>query len=190
MQLIASQSRLRRARRLRGGIVIGLALALVGVAVGTTTGAVTPFQLVLVKNTAAEPIPVVGTVNVGNTPANQSVTVSNFPATQPVTLAAVAPQQVVNKNFNGRYVLGAGEHTVIDFGKTINVTTLIVANGSDDYFSIDVLQPAPATGFVLVRNKKNDFREEFSMPVPANGVQLECDNLVLTCVVFLAVVGY
>jgi hypothetical protein len=43
---------------LRRGIVVGLALALVGAAVGTATGAVTPFQQVVVVNDASQAIPV------------------------------------------------------------------------------------------------------------------------------------
>jgi hypothetical protein len=43
---------------LRGGIVIGLALALAGAAVGTATGAVTPFQQVVIVNAPASPVPV------------------------------------------------------------------------------------------------------------------------------------
>ena len=74
-----------RAAGIRAGIGVGVALALVGALVGTATGAVTPFQKVLVVNAPASPIPVVGTVNVGNAPANQNVSVTNFPATQAVS---------------------------------------------------------------------------------------------------------
>jgi hypothetical protein len=52
------RSRLHRPSGLRAGIGIGLALALIGALVGTATGAVTPFQQVVVVNTPASPVPV------------------------------------------------------------------------------------------------------------------------------------
>ncbi len=93
MALTTSRFRLSRPSGLRAGVGIGLALALVGALVGTATGAITPFQQVVVVNAPTNPIPVTGTVtgtvNVGNFPATQSVSgtvnVGNFPATQSVS---------------------------------------------------------------------------------------------------------
>ncbi len=189
MQLIESQSGLRRARSLRGAIVIGLVLALVGAAVGTATGAVTPFQLVVVKNTAAEPIPVVGTVNVGNTPANQSVTVSNFPASQPVTMAAVAPEQVATFVSTATYSPAAGDVSIVSFGKTVNVTTLIVNNGISDNFDVNLTMPS-GPPLLLVSDAEDHFVQDFSMPVPATGATIRCTNYLDECKVVVTVIGY
>ncbi|MEO5965182.1 MAG: hypothetical protein ABIR11_06930 [Candidatus Limnocylindrales bacterium] len=89
MERAAARFGVQRPRGLRGGVVIGLALALVGAGVGTASGAITPFQQVVIVNTASNPIPISGTisgsVNVGNFPANQNVNVTNLPATQAVS---------------------------------------------------------------------------------------------------------
>ncbi len=84
---------------LRAGIVIGAALALVGVAVGTATGVQQAFQAVLVVNPASSPVPVVGaradgtlavsgSVNVTASsplPVAGTINVGNLPSTQPVS---------------------------------------------------------------------------------------------------------
>jgi hypothetical protein len=77
----------------RAGLVIGAALALVGVGVGTVTGVSTAVSNVLVTNTAAQPVPVAlaagSAVSVNNLPATQAVsgtvTVGNLPKTQDVS---------------------------------------------------------------------------------------------------------
>ncbi len=192
MDAITRRAPLHRPSGLRGGIIIGLALALVGGIVGTATGAVTPFQLVIVKNTAAEPVPVTGTVNVGNTPANQSVTVSNFPATQPVTMAAIAPEQVADKYFGQRFVANViglgGDPAIADFEGTINVTTLTVGSENDTYDII--LITASGKQLRLAKWKEDNFALDFSKPVPATGVRLECRNTAFTCHLYLSVMGY
>ncbi len=57
---------------LRAGILIGVVLGLVGAIVGTASGA-TPFQQIIVVNPPASPVPVAGTVSVGNFPSTQPV---------------------------------------------------------------------------------------------------------------------
>ena len=100
-------SRLRRWRLVVGGIVVA---ALVLSSVSIAMGASSPFQNVIIGNTAASPVPVTGTVNVGNLPTTQvvsgtvnvggAVNVGNWPATQSVSgtvnvgnLPAIQPMQ-------------------------------------------------------------------------------------------------
>jgi hypothetical protein len=70
----------------------GLAAGAIAFGVGLPSSSAAgglPTSPVVVTNTNANPVPVSGTVNVGNLPATQAisgnVSVSNFPATQPVS---------------------------------------------------------------------------------------------------------
>jgi hypothetical protein len=182
----------RRPSGLRGGIIIGLALALVGAAVGTATGAVTvtPFQLVVVKNTADEPIPVVGTVSVSNTPSNQQVTVSNFPATQAVsgtvTVGNLPAGPLATRRFTIGLSTGAfsdGESTSVSFS-TMNVTAVIVADGNDDNYDIGI------GGFKLVANHEGSYSQHFTAAFPSSGVSMTCRNSVDECDVTVTILGY
>jgi hypothetical protein len=179
----------RRPSGLRAAIVIGLALALLGALVGTATGAVTQFQMVIIKNTTSEPIPVAGTVNIGNTPANQNVTVSNFPATQPVS-------GTVNVgNFPAAGVL-ATKHWTVDlstssFGgsdsagiQSMNVTDVIIADGDSDNYDFAI------GGFKLVANHEGNLIEHFTAAFPASGVGMTCRNSVESCDITVTVLGY
>jgi hypothetical protein len=162
-----------------------MALALVGAAVGTATGAVTPFQQVIVKNTSAEPIPVTGTVNVANTPANQPVTVTNFPASQPVSgTVNVGSLPLVTKKFTRHVVWGVNEEVSISFGQTINVTALFVADGDGDNYDVHL------GGIPLAFDTEDNYSQNFTVPVPASGALLFCSNSVLGCAVEFSVWGY
>jgi len=168
---------------LRAGIVIGLALALVGVGVGTATGAVTPFQQVVVRNTAAEPVPVSGTINVGNTPTNQAVTVSNFPSTQAVSgTVGVGSVPAAGAKFYGSDS-GTGEMN-FPFGKTINITALFVVDGTGDNYDVFI------DSYHIAENVENNYSIQFTHPVPATGVQVHCLNLTLDCHTEVIVFGY
>lgn len=182
MEAATSRSRLHRPNGLRGGIVIGLALAFAGAAVGTATGAVTPFQLVLVKNTAAEPVPVTGTVSVGNTPANQNVTVSNFPATQPVS-GSVTVGNVVTKAYDDQEIWDGGARHTYSFGGTIDVTSLSTYTG--DGVGVELITVAGGDNLV----GSGEFSREFTVPVPATGVKMFCSES-SDCTVRLVVFGH
>jgi len=185
-------SRTRLPRGIRGGIIIGLALALVGAAVGTATGAVsvTPFQQVIVVNPAASPIPVSGTVSVANQPANQPVTVTNFPDTQTVNgtvdIGKLPAPQPATKRFSKFVQMGPGfvDEVTVDFGQTINVTTLIVAQGDDDNYTMDL------GDFEVATDHEGNFFENFTLGTPASSVLLRCENLVLDCHMRLTVIGF
>lgn len=178
----------------RAGIVIGLALALVGVAVGTATGAVTPFQQVVVKNTSAEPIPVTGTISVGNAPANQAVTVSNFPATQAVTVSNLPSTQAVSGTVNVGSLPAAGVKFYANdsgggtmdfpFNKTINITALFIVDGTGDNYNVLI------DSYPIAENVEDNYSIQFTHPVPATGVQVRCLNLTLDCHPEVIVFGY
>jgi hypothetical protein len=172
--------------------MIGCAIAFVGLAVGTAAGVDTPFQKVLVVNAAASPIPVTGTVNVGNAPTNQSVTVSNFPTTQSVTVTNLPATQTISGAvkiqdaglYNDNAVFG-GLHTFA-FGRTMHVTGLTVTT-SDDSLNVYLNTGAPA-GSEL--HEGGSFSRDFTAPVPATGVTISCANLVLDCYAEVNVFGY
>lgn len=190
MEAITSRLRPRRPSGLRAGLVLGLALALLGAGVGTATGAVTPFQLVLVKNTALEPIPVVGTVSVSNTPTNQEVTVSNFPATQPVSgtvnvgnlpAGPLATKRVTVGLSTGAFSEGEGDS--VSFS-AMNVTAVIVADGNDDNYDISI------GGWKLVADHEGNYSQHFTAAFPAFGVGMICRNSVDECDITVTVLGY
>ena len=180
---------------LRAGIVIGLALALVGVVVGTATGAVTQFQMVVIKNTATEPVPVAGTVNVGNTPANQNVTVSNFPTTQAVTVGNFPATQTVGgtvrlddvRVFQAAASVNQGEVHVFTFYSPMHVTGVTLNNMDSDTME---LQLVTSGGDITLHDSDSSFSRDFTAPVPATAVRIFCGNLVLDCFADVTVFGY
>jgi hypothetical protein len=175
---------------MRAVIVIGAALALVGAAVGTATGAVTPFQQVVVVNAPSSPIPVSGTINVANLPTNQSVTVSNFPTTQAVSgtvqIGNAPAVPVAGKRFSDFFEIEPGfvGAVTVEFGQTINVTTLIVAEGTGDNYDVEF------SGFPLVQNHEGNLIQNFTAPVAASSAVLRCQNTVLDCHLRFTVLGY
>jgi hypothetical protein len=179
---------MRRPAGVRAGIVIGVALAFVGLAVGTATGATTPFQQVVVVNAPASPIPVVGTVNVGNTPANQNVTVSNFPATQPVSgTVSVSPVHATKTYETGHHSIDAISDITVTFPAAINVSTLVLNNeGHSDSMSLSLHTVA---GPINLYAGDGSFLENFTVPVPATGVLIFCDNSIESCDFSFGVLG-
>lgn len=192
MEPSTGRSGLHRPSGLRGGIVIGLALALAGAAVGTATGAVTPFQQVVVVNSPAQPIPVTGTVSVGNTPANQNVTVTNLsgnpvPVSGTVNIGNVPATEKVSQVFSLKLSFDALETASFPFGRTINVSTLAIMNPDDD--SLQVILGAVGLPAVLRDGEDGSFTEHFTMPVPSTVVTVICLNIVLDCEVRVTALG-
>ncbi len=199
------QSRFRRAKGLRTGVVIGVALALVGAVVGTATGAVTPFQQVLVVNAPASPIPITGTVSVSNTPANQNVTVTNttsaavpvqvtnLPATQPVSgtvnVGNLPAVQVANKHY--REIEDVESETLgeFSFGRTINVSTLIISNTENDGLIVSLWAVGSVGIYPTIYMGDGGTTQNFATPIPATGMSIWCANLVLDCTVRIAAFG-
>lgn len=198
-----SRSRLHRPNGLRAGVGIGLALALVGAVVGTATGAVTPFQKVVIVNAPSSPIPVelqgtgtiTGTVAVSNLPANQPVTVTNLPATQPVSgtvnignLPAAPAAPVANKTFYQGYSFEDGTYADVTFGRTINVSYIRISDVTNGDGIRVYLVTANGTEGELFDGDA-PFKESFTLPVPATGLSILCTNLVVDCNIGVFVVG-
>jgi hypothetical protein len=190
--LTGSSQMPRLTRGFRSGIVIGMAVAILGIAVGTATGA-TPFQQVIVVNTPASPIPVVqqGSINVANLPTNQGVTVSNFPATQPVSgsvsVTNLPGTQLASKSWSTYSIIGNEESEVFTFGGTINVTNLFVDNFDDDNISVGI-RLANGDSFTLSSDDGN-LLQSFPVPTPMTGVRIYCYNIAFDCSVGIGVVG-
>ncbi len=233
-----SPSVLQRPRGFRVGIVIGVAIALFGLVVGTATGA-TPFQQVIVVNAPASPIPVSlqgtgtisgtvsvsnlpatqpvsGTVDVGNLPATQPVSgtvdVGNLPATQPVSGTVNVGNLPATQPVSGTVNVGnfpattaplatkaytspaehLGQGTAAQEyglpGFLFNVSTLILDNGGfSDTMSFKLVT---AAGPVIdLHFGDGTFIENFSMPVPASAVIVQCYNGLAACDFHISAVG-
>jgi hypothetical protein len=188
MNSLTSRSRFPRPSGVRVGIVIGLALGLLGAVVGTATGAVTQFQKVVITNTVAEPVPVVGTVSVSNTPSNQQVTVSNFPTTQAVSgtvdIGSMPAGPLATKRITHEF--NNSGSSSISFA-SMNVTSVIVADGDEDNYDISI------GGFPLVVDHEGNYSEEFTAAFPTTGVGFTCENVggdLSPCDVTVTILGY
>lgn len=193
MESSKPRTRFHRAKGLRAGVVIGVALALVGAVVGTATGAVTPFQQVVVVNTPASPIPIIGTVSVSNTPANQNVTVTNLPATQPVSgtvnVGNLPAVQVVTKQYREIEDIESETLGEFSFGRTINVSTLIISNTEDDGLIVSLWAVGTVGIYPTIYMGDGGTTQNFTTPIPATGMSIWCANLVLDCTVRIAAFG-
>jgi hypothetical protein len=182
----------RVTRGFRTGIVIGMAVAILGLVVGTATGTTTPFQQVVVVNGPASPVPVAqqGAVSIANLPANQSVTVSNFPATQPVSGSVSVdnlPGAVLaKKTLNEHVTLDADGFK--EFFFNVNVTNIFVRNHDEDSIVIHVGLNT-ANDSVAIYEGDGDVNQSFAVPIPAHRFSIFCANLVLDCDVDLVVLG-
>ena len=186
----------RVSRGFRTGIVLGLVIAALGIAVGTVTGAttITPFQQVVVVNPPSSPIPVTGTVNIGNTPANQAVTVSNFPATQAVSgsvsVSNLPAADLATKAFDDILNIDAGDtEEIVVPGGGINLTYIRVSDDALGSESVRVsfkLASGIATPFYT---GDTPFTNNFTVPVPITKVLVRCENLVTQCFIDVAALG-
>jgi hypothetical protein len=203
----------------RAGLVIGVAVALVGLVVGTASGTATPFQNVIIVNPPASPVP----VSLQGTGAiSGSVSVTNLPATQPVSgtvdIGNLPPVQDIHVNGGSVGINGAANTIKIDpaantvhvdnpgaipladkafvinnqrldptigsiainFGRTINVTWLHL----DNYGFSDTMEfrlETPAGEIFVSSGADGSVTQSFTVPVPATGVFVSCDNAVAHC---------
>jgi hypothetical protein len=199
-----SASRLRPSRGARIGIILGGAIALVGIGVGGAMGVSPSNPVVYVGNTAASPVPVTlqgtgtisgdvnsaqkGTWNVGIT-GTPTVNVGNFPASGSVKIAPAT--EIFG---TGRISLSdSGGNIAKPFGKTINVTAIGLGNtdGIDPFNdTIEVLLATSAGPFVPVRIGDGSAFITFTQPIPATQINFACLNDVLDCDFYATVVGY
>jgi len=139
---------------------------------------------VLVMNTSSNPVPVAGTVSVGNLPATQpvsgTVSVGNFPATQSVNVTGgtiTAAQQV------STVIKGTGFHAV-DFpdGDTFNlgasgfnVTGIALDDGlgEQDSWRLNIFGMAPS-GAIKIASGTGNYFIALPQPVLASAIQAQC----------------
>ncbi len=181
----------RVTRGFRSGIVLGLVIAALGIAVGTATGATTPFQQVIVVNPPASPIPVVGTVNVGNTPSNQNVTVTNLPATQPVSGTVSTVANTVTKAYWDLANVDAGDSfNFVVPGGGMNVTYLRVSDSAATSEAVDVSVLLSSGDSTSIYDGDTPYTNNFTFPVPITKLIVQCRNIVSSCYVDIYMLGY
>ncbi len=191
MNVSTSDWRQLRPTGMRAGIVIGLAVAMVGALVGTAAAVDTMFQKVVVVNAATQPVPVSGTVNVGNAPSNQNVTVSNFPATQPVSGTVTVANSVATKGFETTASFDASDtHVFAPVGSsTINASYIYITSYSTTSDKIQVSLDLTQGGGPLVYVGDTDFRQAFTTPVGIRDVEVVCLNAFFSCDLRVSVIG-
>lgn len=191
MNVSTSGWRQLRPTGMRAGIVIGLAVAMVGALVGTAAAVDTMFQKVVIVNAVTQPVPVSGTVNVGNAPSNQNVTVSNFPATQPVSGSVTVANSVATKGFQTTASIDASDSHVFApiGGGTINASYIYISTYSLTSERVQVSLQFSQGGSVDVYVGDTDFRQAFTSPVAIRGVEVVCLNAFLSCDLNVSVVG-
>ena len=215
MALTTSRLRLSRPSGLRAGVGIGVALALVGALVGTATGAITPFQQVVVVNAPANPIPVTGTVT-------GTVSVANFPATQPVSgtvdlgttdsgylanidtaagklsfdgsgnlkTASTPVAPAVATKFWTDFVLAQGnDSTTTNLGQTINATSIVLnaVVGPDDLNGV-FFELNGDRRLTLFGNGAGDVVVPLPLAIPINQVTILCSNN--PCEAWVSIAGF
>jgi hypothetical protein len=199
-----SSSRFRPSRGARIGIVLGAAIALVGIGVGGTLGVSSSNPVVYVGNAPSSPVPVSlqgtgtisgdvnaaqnGTWTVGIT-GTPTVNVGNFPSSASVKIAPATEifgTGLINLN-------DSGGNIAKPFGKTINVTAIGLANtdGIDPFSdTIEVLLATPSGPFVPIYIGDGSTFVTLTQPIPATQINFACLNDVLDCDFYATVVGY
>jgi hypothetical protein len=198
-----SRSSFRPSRGARVGIILGAAIALVGIGVGGALGVSSSNPVVYVGNPPSSPVPVtlqgtgtisgdvnavqkgtwtVGisgtpTVNVGSLPANSSVRIA--PATE------IFGTGLINLD-------DSGGNIAKPFGKTINVTAVGLANtdGIDPFSDTIEVLLGTSNGFVPIHIGDGSTFVTFTQPIPATQINFACLNDVLDCDFYATVVGY
>ena len=191
-----SHTKPRVSRGFRTGIILGLVIAALGIAVGTVTGAttITPFQQVVVVNGPASPVPVTGTVNIGNTPANQTVTVSNFPATQAVSgsvsVSNLPAADLATTAFDDILNIDAGDtEEIVVPGHGINLTYIRVTDDALGSESVTISFKLASGIIAPIYTGDTPFTNNFSVPVPITKVLVRCENAFTQCFIDVAALG-
>jgi hypothetical protein len=170
----------RRARLLVGLVALIMVFAMGGF-VGPTIAA--QVQQVLVINSSASPVPVTGTVNVGNLPATQpvsgTVSVGNFPATQNVNVTGgtvTAAQKVSTvMTSTGFHEVAFLADDVLSFGAAgLNVTGIAINDGlaEQDSWRLNVF--GQFGGVIKVASASGNVFLPLSVPIAASSIHAQC----------------
>lgn len=155
-------------------------------------------QQVIVTNTSSSPVPVAGTVNVGNLPGTQpvsgTVSVGNFPATQNVnvtggSISASQPVSTVMQS-TGFHAVAFAADDVLNLGASgLNVTAIVIDDGlsEDDTWRAHVF--GGNGGAVKVASASGNLFLSFPVPVFASSIHVQCLDAA-GCFWNLAVMGY
>jgi hypothetical protein len=204
MPRIIFGSRFHPSRGARVGIVLGAAIALVGIGVGGALGVSSSNPVVYVGNAPSSPVPVSlqgtgtisgdvnaaqkGTWNVGIT-GTPTVNVGNFPTGGSVTIAPASKFFGTGKV----HLTDSGGNIAKPFGQTINVTAIGLANtdGIDPFSdSIEILLETPTGPFMPIHIGDGSVFVTLTQPIPATQINFACLNDVLDCDFYATVVGY
>ena len=176
-------------------VVLAVIVALGGFAAPALAAQITS---VLVTNTASNPVPVTGTVNVGNLPATQpvsgTVSVGNFPATQSVTVSGgtiSAAQQVSTViKATGFHALGFAESDTFNLGASgFNLTGVALNDGlsEQDTWRLHII--GVASGAIKIASSTGNYFIALPQPVLASAISAQCLNQA-GCFWSIEVTGY
>lgn len=139
---------------------------------------------VLVTNTSSNPVPVAGTVNVGNLPASQpvsgTVSVGNFPATQNVnvsggTISAAQQVSTVIKS-TGFHAVDFTEGDTFNLGASgFNVTGIALNDGlgEQDSWRLNIFG-MPPSGAIKIASSSGNYFIALPQPVLASAIHAQC----------------
>ena len=140
-------------------------------------------QQVFVTNTSANPVPVSGTVNVGNLPATQqvsgSVNVGNLPATQNVNVTGgsiQATQQVSNVfKATGFHAVDFADGDELNLGASgLNLTAIAIDDGLSEQDSWRLHVLGMPTGVIKVASDSGNFFIALPQPIAAKSISVQC----------------
>ena len=168
----------------------GALLLAIGLGAGSLFGptlatAADNFKDVLVVNTATEPVPVTGAVNVGNLPATQPVSgtvdVGNLPATQTVSgtvdVGSLPTPAPISEGATQSGSIAPGTSSSVEFGG-LDRKVVAVTFWSDRLtrMIIDSDSGAITNGYQLVNSGDQTIVQSFTNPLPAKTVTVWCQD--------------
>ena len=170
-------------------VVIAIACVVVGAAFGPTLAGAAQKALVFITNGPDHPVPVVGSVSVGNLPSTQQVNgtvdVGNvpLPVTQQGTATvagAPATKHDVAVVFDTPHPIGplAASLIIVDMRPDAHVTAVEFFDGSDEIFQL-IGPEAEGSAYQVV---------PLTQPIPISSVQVDCTDNV-NCEAEVRVVG-
>lgn len=160
-------------------VVLAGIFALGGLAGPTLAAQVTT---VLVVNSSSSPVPVAGTVNVGNLPTSQAVTgtvnVGNFPASQNVnvsggSVATVQKSSIIRSQ--GFHAIDFPDGDDFSLGAGFNVTGIAINDGlsEQDAWRLFIIG-ANNAGSIKVASASGNYFIALPQPILASAISVQC----------------